>query len=149
MARVRHIAIASDHPGKAADFFTAAFGFRELYRSGLDPANPDVAPRPSVAAVTDGELNITFLKVNQLGGPLDFLGIHHFGIEIENMDDHTKLLEGLGAPCIAGRDAIPAGAHEEIKFRGPDNVVFDIAERPWPGTPALSHDRGDGSTGSP
>ena len=43
------------------------------------------------------------------------------------MDKHTEVLEGMGAPCIAGRDVIPPGAHLEIKFRGPDGVVFDIS----------------------
>ena len=28
MAQIRHIAIASDHPGKAADFYKKAFGFQ-------------------------------------------------------------------------------------------------------------------------
>ena len=35
------------------------------------------------------------------------------------------------------KDAIPPGAHFEIKFRGPDNVVFDISDRPWPGSVAV------------
>ena len=37
-------------------------------------------------------------------------------------------------PCIAGKDAIPPGAHFEIKFRDPGNAVFDITDRPWPGS---------------
>ena len=28
---------------------------------------------------------------------------------------------------------MPATAHVEIKFRAPDNVVFDISPLPWPG----------------
>ena len=34
--RIRHIAFASDHPGKAADFYKKAFGFRELRRFGIE-----------------------------------------------------------------------------------------------------------------
>jgi catechol 2,3-dioxygenase-like lactoylglutathione lyase family enzyme len=40
MLKIRHIAIASDHPGKAAEFYKQAFGFRELRRFGLDPDKP-------------------------------------------------------------------------------------------------------------
>src|SRR5262245_33601256 len=40
MAQIRYISIASDHPGKTADFFKKAFGFREVARHGLDPATP-------------------------------------------------------------------------------------------------------------
>lgn len=134
MARIRHIAIASNEPGKAAAFFKAAFGLREVRSNGIDAAGT-AAPGAAVG-LTDGELNITFIKfaVDQTGVGLGYQGLHHFGVQVDNMDQHTGLLEGLGAPCIAGRDAIPPGAHLEIKFRGPDGVVFDISDRPWPGT---------------
>ena len=137
MARIRHIAIASDHPGKAAEFFKAAFGLREIRRQGLD-GDPEIAPRPSAVGLTDGELNITFIKptLDQTGVGMDYVGLHHFGFQVEDVDEQTGVLTALGAPCIAGKDAIPPGAHQEIKFRGPDGVVFDIADLPWPGTPA-------------
>ena len=137
MARIRHIAIASDDPGKAAAFFKAAFGLREVRRNGGDGTATEATPAPgSAVGLTDGELNITFIKFanDQTGVGLDFTGIHHFGVQVDDMDQHTTLLEGMGAPCIAGRDVIPPGAHLEIKFRGPDGVVFDISDRPWPGT---------------
>jgi catechol 2,3-dioxygenase-like lactoylglutathione lyase family enzyme len=126
MGRIRHIAIASDDPHKAAAFFKDAFGLTEVRRD----------PKASAVGLTDGELNLTFIKFahDQTGVGLDFRGIHHFGVQVDDMDAHTELLEGMGAPCIAGRDAIPPGAHLEIKFRGPDGVVFDISDRPWPGT---------------
>ena len=135
MARIRHIAIASDDPGKAAAFFKAAFGLREVRSNGIDAVSGAAAPGAAVG-LTDGELNLTFIKfaVDQTGVGLDYSGLHHFGVQVDDMDEHTVLLEGLGAPCIAGRDAIPPGAHLEIKFRGPDGVVFDISDRPWPGT---------------
>ena len=58
MLKIRHIAFASDHPGKAAEFYKTAFGFRELRRFGLDPNKPDEAPRPSGVFLTDGTLNL-------------------------------------------------------------------------------------------
>jgi methylmalonyl-CoA/ethylmalonyl-CoA epimerase len=134
MARIRHIAIASNDPGKAAEFFKSAFGLTEVRRNGGDGTTKN-APGSAVG-LTDGELNITFIKFanDQTGVGLDFHGIHHFGVQVDDMDRQSEALEKLGAPCIAGRDAIPPGAHLEIKFRGPDNVVFDISDRPWPGT---------------
>jgi catechol 2,3-dioxygenase-like lactoylglutathione lyase family enzyme len=125
LARIRHIAIASEDPHQAAAFFKDAFGLQTLPYDG----------GPAVG-LTDGELNITFIKfgVDQTGVGLDYRGIHHFGVQVDDMDEQSVVLESLGAPCIAGRDAIPPGAHLEIKFRGPDDVVFDISDRPWPGT---------------
>ena len=134
MLKIRHIALASDHPGKAAEFYKSAFGFRELRRFGLDPNKPDEAPRPSGVFLTDGTLNIAILKFDndQLGKGLDFVGIHHFGVVVDDTEAWTRKLEGMGAPCIA--DAVPPGAHAELKFRGPDGVVFDITGSAWDGS---------------
>ena len=103
MLKIRHIALASDHPGKAAEFYKEAFGFRELKRFGLDPNKPDEAPRPSGVFLTDGVLNTAILKlVNyQLGKGLDFVGIHHFGVVVDDVDEWTRKLEGMGAPSFA------------------------------------------------
>ncbi len=133
MLRIRHIAMASDHPGKAADFYKEAFGFRELRRFGIDPANPDVAKRPSGVFLTDGEMNIAILKFNddQLGKGLDFLGIHHFGVHVEDTEAWMKKLEAMGAERVPYDP--PPGGHAEIKYRGPDGVVFDIAGQLWEG----------------
>ena len=137
MMKIRHIAFASEHPGKAAEFYKTAFGFKELSRFGLDPGRPEEAPRPSGVFLTDGTLNIAILKfgADQTGVGLDFQGFHHFGVVVDgDIDAWTKRLESLGAPNITGRDDIPPGAHFELKFRGPDGVVFDISYRSWPGS---------------
>jgi lactoylglutathione lyase len=140
MPKIGHIAIRSAHPGKAADFFKNAFGFTEIQRFGLDPARPDEAASPSVVSLTDGTINLTFLKTTaeNLGCSEDFLGIQHFGIVVDDLESWTRKLESLGAPCIIGLDRLPPNAHKEIKFRGPDDVVFDISPSPWPGTPGHS-----------
>ncbi|HWL06157.1 MAG TPA: VOC family protein [Xanthobacteraceae bacterium] len=139
MAQIRHIAFASDHPGKAADFYKAAFGFRELGRFGLDPANPDVAPRPSGVMLTDGHLNIAILKFgnDQTGVGIDHVGFHHFGVVVDDWESWTQRLEALGAPNITTLAELPKTAHPEIKFRGPDGVVFDISTATWPGAGAV------------
>ena len=135
MERIRHIAISSDHPGKAADYYKSAFGWHELGRFGLD-GDPDVAPRPSGVFLTDGALNIALLKFSrdQAGHGLAYEGIHHIGVHVPDLATARADIEALGTPCIAGLDEVPPGAHQEIKFRGAANVVFDIADIPWPGT---------------
>jgi catechol 2,3-dioxygenase-like lactoylglutathione lyase family enzyme len=134
MVKIRHIALASDHPGKAAEFYKKAFGFKELRRFGLDPDKPDEAPRPSGVFLTDGTLNIAILKFanDQLGKGIDFVGVHHFGVVVDDTEAWTRKLEAMGAPCIP--DQVPPGAHAELKFRGPDGVVFDITGRLWEGS---------------
>ena len=135
MAQIRHIAIASNHPGKTAEFFERAFGFQEIARYGLDPLHPDLAPRPSSVIMTDGHISIAILKVarDQIGVGLDYRGLHHIGLVVDDLDAWTKHLESLGAPNITTLADMPATAHIEIKFRAPDNVVFDLSPLAWPG----------------
>ena len=134
MLKIRHIALASDHPGKAAEFYKSMFGFKELRRFGLDPTKPDEAPRPSGVFLTDGALNIAILKFadDQLGKGVDYLGIHHFGVVVDDVEAWMDKLIAAGAPQVEYN--IPAGTHAEFKFRGPDGVVFDITGQPWEGS---------------
>src|SRR5262245_18106362 len=141
MLKIRHIAFASDHPGKAAEFYKKAFGFRELRRFGLDPNKPDEAPRPSGVFLTDGTLNLAILKFadDQLGKGIDFVGIHHLGVVVDDTEAWTRKLEAMGAPCIQGPGQVPRGSHAEYKFRGPHGVVFDITDKLWDGSPPIVH----------
>jgi catechol 2,3-dioxygenase-like lactoylglutathione lyase family enzyme len=142
MAQIRHIAIASDHPFRAAEFYKKAFGFREITRNGFDPSKPDEAPRPCSVLLTDGYLNIALLKLgtDQTGVGLDYQGLHHIGLVVDDLDGWTQHIEALGAPNITTLADMPPTAHTEIKFRGPDNVVFDLSPSPWPGAAPVDPD---------
>jgi catechol 2,3-dioxygenase-like lactoylglutathione lyase family enzyme len=139
MAQIRHLAFCCDHPGKVADFYARALGFQEIARYGFDPSNPDVAPRPSAVMMTDGHINIAILKlaVDQTGVGISHLGFHHFGVVVDDISEWTRHLTALGAPNITTIDDIPEHAHMEIKFRGPEGIVFDISPSCWPGSAAV------------
>ena len=134
MQKIKHIAIASDHPGRAAEFYKNAFGWEEISRRGLDPDNSVEAPRASGVFMTDGAINIAILKFNddQLGKGVDYLGIHHFGVIVDDTEAWMKKLEAMGAEPVPY--APPPGSHAEIKYRGPDGVVFDITGHAWEGS---------------
>ncbi len=131
MTRIGHIAIRCRDSAGAAEFFKRAFG--------LSPLGAPAAPGsvPSSVGLTDGLVNLTFLTVpgENVGCEEDFYGIQHIGFVVEDAESHTKKLESLGAPCIIGWERLPPGAHQEIKFKGPEGLVFDISPSPWPGTP--------------
>lgn len=131
--KIRHLAIASDHPGKAAEFYKSVFGFRELRRFGLDPEKPEEAPRPSGVFLTDGTLNIAILKFadDQLRKGVDFTGLHHFGVVVDDVPTWMARLEALGLERVPYD--IPPNTHAEFKYRGPDGVVFDITGHIWDG----------------
>ena len=133
MAKLRHIAIATNDPKKTAEFYKSAFGFREV---GHAPeANAKLAHG---YFLSDGTLNLAILKfveVDQLGKGLDYVGIHHFGVLVDDVDAASKKLESLGADCVMGKPK-DRNTFFEVKFRGPDGVVFDISEHPWVGSAA-------------
>jgi catechol 2,3-dioxygenase-like lactoylglutathione lyase family enzyme len=131
MPKLRHIALATQNPEVTADFYKKAFGFKEVKRVTSELAHGFF--------LSDGTINLAILKFkswDQLGKGLDYVGLHHFGITVDDVDDWTKKLESLGAECLLRRSPDRSADDFEVKFRGPDGVVFDISEHPWPGTAA-------------
>ena len=89
--------------------------------------------------LSDGTINLAILKfkTDQLGKGMDFTGVHHFGVLVEDADKATEKLEALGGDCFMKPDPDEKMGYFEIKFRGPDGTVFDIAEHPWGGSAPL------------
>lgn len=133
MARIQHLAIASLEPEKQAEFYKEVFGFEEIRR--IDN------PRARGVVLTDGAINISVLnfKQDQIDRGLDYTGLHHFGVFVED-------LEGTARKCLANGavpySELPEEADEQKtnyrpkrsdKFKGPENSLFDIADHPWIG----------------
>jgi catechol 2,3-dioxygenase-like lactoylglutathione lyase family enzyme len=134
MARIRHIALATRNPDAAAEFYQRAFGFKEVGKFSAREADGYY--------LTDGALNMALLKfkpgaLDQLGKGLDYTGLHHFGLLVDDVKAWTARLESMGAECFMRAPDHPGKNHFEVKFRGPDGVVFDIAQHPWPGAAAI------------
>ena len=135
MARIKHIALTTQNPDKVATFYKAAFGWKEIRRS----------PNGAVF-LTDGAINLAILnwkteKDADVGanGPR-YNGIHHFGVEVDDLDDACQRLESVHAKRLTQKDGLavpmPPGRHRnfEMKWSGPDEVVFDISHTGWDGT---------------
>ncbi len=130
MHKLRHIAIATNDPKATAEFYKNAFGFEQVGQTSPD------SPLATGYFLSDGTLNIAVLKfkTDQIGKGMDFTGVHHFGILVDDADKATAELEQLGAECFMGKDKGHGKGFFEIKFKGPDGTVFDIAEHPWMGS---------------
>lgn len=132
MPKLRHIALATNDPEATARFYKEAFGFKEVARQ-KDSGKPDQLAHG--VYLSDGTLNIAILKFHsdQLGKGMDYVGLHHFGVLIDDNEKWVEHLESIGADCFMRR---PPGAEGffETKFRGPDGVVFDISDHPWAGS---------------
>src|SRR5262245_3155612 len=135
MARIKHIALTTKDPGKVAEFYKSAFGWKEIRRSSS-----------GAVFLTDGAINLAILnwktaKDADVGanGP-NYSGIHHFGVEVDDLtaaSEQLDAVEGKRLTQKTGIDApLPAGAHRnfEMKWSGPDGVVFDISHTGWDGT---------------
>ena len=130
MPKLRHIAIAAEDPEKMAEFYKKAFDFKEVGR-------PNGVLADGVF-LSDGTLNMAILKfkTDQLGKGLDYTGLHHFGILVEDVEAAERKLEALGGKHYMEREDGLAGGFE-VKFYGPEGVLFDVAEHPWTGTEPL------------
>ena len=135
MARIKHIALTTQNPDKVAAFYKAAFGWTEIRRS------------PSGAVfLTDGAINLAILnwkteKDADVGanGP-NYSGIHHFGLEVDDLDEACNKLEKARGKQLTQKDhldrAMASGQTRnfEMKWSGPDGVVVDISHTGWDGT---------------
>ena len=132
MARIRHIALAATDPEKTADFYKQVFGFKEVGRVSREQATLAYG-----VMLTDGAINLAILRFLKDQGTrgTDFRGIHHFGIQVEDVDGDTKKIEALGGECFMKKPEGAVMSFFETKFVGPDGVVFDITDHPWVGNP--------------
>ena len=136
MPRIRHIALTTADPDKTAAFYKEAFGMSEIRRS----------PNGAVF-LTDGYINLAVLnhkteKDADVGahGP-NFNGIHHFGFEVEDLDQTATKLEKSTGQQLTEKDGLDMemapGTHRnfEMKWAGPDGVVIDISHTGWDNGP--------------
>jgi catechol 2,3-dioxygenase-like lactoylglutathione lyase family enzyme len=123
--KLRHIAISVPDKEKAAKFYQETFGFERVSQSR-------VATR-----LSDGVMNITLLQfeTQEDAGDdrgKDFVGLHHFGIWVDDIETMTQAIEAHGGTFHAGPTAhVPANA--EHKFRDLNGIVFDISTHGWDG----------------
>ena len=126
MARIKHIALTTKEPAKVAEFYKSAFGLKELRRS----------PNGAVF-LTDGHINVAILNYKTDASPdvgahgPNFDGIHHFGFEVDDLDEACQKLENANAQRLTAKDHVDAtmaaGGHAnfEMKWAGPDGVVIN------------------------
>ena len=94
MARIRHIALSTQDPDKTAKFYVDTFGLKQIGR--IDN------PNTSGYYLSDGELNLAILKFKNdaVAGAergKDWVGIHHFGFQVESLEEITGRLAAAGS----------------------------------------------------
>ena len=136
MAKIKHIVIASQDPDRTAQFFVEVFCLTDL--TTVD--RPDISGR----YVTDGNINLAILnfKTDEAAGReggAGFSGLHHMGIQVDNLAETAKKLESTEARPRETVDANgvkksgPLQRDDRLQYTGPDTVVIDVNETGWHG----------------
>ena len=98
--KLRHIAISVPDKERAAKFYQETFGFERVSQSR-------VATR-----LSDGVMNITLLQfeTEEDAGDergKDFVGLHHFGIWVDDIESMKQAIEANGGKYHPGPTATP------------------------------------------
>ena len=132
MAKIRHIALTTKDPSKAAEFYKEAFEMVEVRRSDN-----------GAVFLSDGYINLAILNYKTAATDADvgpngdnYDGIHHIGFKVDDLVDACEKLEGAKGRAITTREGLEAIApgsprNFEMKWSGPDDVVIDISHTGW------------------
>ncbi len=139
MPKIKHLALTTSDPSKAAEFYKKAFDLQEIRRD-----------EKGQVFLSDGEFNMAILnfKTNDdddvgAHGP-NFSGIHHIGFYVEDIEAQAEKLKQAGgeqltptvAPGTGGLFGSGMGhSNAEVKFSGPDGVIIDMSESGWQTSP--------------
>ncbi len=117
MSRIVHIALKVDELDKASEFYEQVFGFA--------PVETAKVRDHTSRHLTDGTIDLALIKYDSEEsaeakasgqGPC----IHHFAIEVEDIDRSQKELSRFGCEIVSDPGVIP------IKFRAPGGTVAEI-----------------------
>jgi catechol 2,3-dioxygenase-like lactoylglutathione lyase family enzyme len=130
MAKLRHLAIATEDPDRTAQFYIDVFEFKKLREAKGVWGHGHI--------LSDGNINLAILKfvTDAAAGAekgMGFRGLHHIGFEVDDVDGAAKRVEAAGANARADIDEALGIPHDgpikgEFKYEGPDGVVFDLSQ---------------------
>lgn len=126
-ARIRHIALSVKDIDATADFYEKAFGLKRSPKSE--------GPTAYRVYMSDGELNLALLQYKSevgsgLKNPSEFVGIHHFGFQCDDLEKQQKQIEKAGGKFFFDLGD-PDDDDFERKFRDPNGIIFDVNWKGW------------------
>jgi lactoylglutathione lyase len=118
MNRIVHLALKVENLEKATEFYQKVFGFKEVETKKT---------RDHISRhMTDGGLDFTLMKYDEGTRSAESLAagekpcIHHFAIEVEDLEKSTADLKHYGCEIVSDPGVIP------VKFRAPDGIVAEL-----------------------
>ena len=108
---------------------------KKITEEGLKEVGKINTPTSEGCYLTDGHVNFAILKFKyddpaKTEGTLRYTGIHHFGLEVEDMETARAQIEKAGAVYrpYPGTEEMAKRGNVEVKFSGPDGVTIDLSE---------------------
>ena len=120
MARIVHIALKVEDLNTTSEFYEKVFGF---VRTETGKVRDHTSRH-----LTDGAIDLALIKYDSEEtseakaagkGPC----IHHFAIEVEDLDGYLAQIRSFGCDIISDPGVIP------VKFRAPGGIVAEIVPK--------------------
>jgi catechol 2,3-dioxygenase-like lactoylglutathione lyase family enzyme len=129
-ARLRHFALCVSDLEASAKFYEEVFGLRRVGEETLELG--------SGVYLSDGVVNLALLKLKGTYGTdgkdsSGFVGSHHFGFIVDDVDEMRKRIEQAGGKFFFTLGD-PEKHNFESKFKDPDGIIFDISKKGWLGS---------------
>ena len=123
MARIKHIALATEDPAKTAAFYMDNFGLKELRRSPADTGADGVW-------LTDGYIYFAILKLGSDDTstklPPGVTGtVDHIGFYVDDLEESCAAIEKDNAKELSNTSAM------NRKYSDPDGIALDLRFRGW------------------
>ncbi len=137
MAKLKHVAIATQDPDSTAAFYRDVFDLEMVGRVDGDNAEGYY--------LSDGNINIAVLKFKNdiVAGDQgkEYSGIHHIGFQVDDAEAADARLrkadslpkDEVNEALHAGMGSGHGGRNVELKYTGPDGVMLDISQGGWVG----------------
>ena len=139
MAKIKHIAIATQDPEKTATFYMQVFELESVGKINSETAEGYY--------LSDGNLNLAILKFKSevVAGeefPDGYTGLHHIGFQVDDMEATDARLrkansqprEEINALLKAGMGNGHGGRNVELRYTGPEGIMIDVSQGGWVGT---------------
>lgn len=127
---LRHFAMSVPDPWATAEFYTSVFGFEVAGETDSSLAEG--------VFLSDGVIGLALLHYKSdeaaQGKSRDFVGLHHFGIWVDDVEATQKLIEQAGGRWIMGEPDYRDNAAYEVKFHDINGTILDLVHNGWPGT---------------
>jgi len=120
MSRIVHLSLKVDDIREAGDFYQKMFNFQDA----ITKKTRDHTSRH----MTDGEIDFTLLTYDEGATSAESTAagagpcIHHFGIEVEDLEQATRDIQANGCVVVSDPGVIP------VKFRAPGGTIAELVE---------------------